>query len=243
MSSDLSAMPAARSAGRVRAWDLPTRRFKWLLVLLVLTAWLTQQGGDAWISWHILNGYAVLVLVAFRLLWGFFGSSTARFSAWVTWPWNAAVYGWELLRGKGRPFLGHNPLGGWMILVLLCLVGAQAVAGLWTVDNNGLAGGPFANLDFGDPTPTQRVFSRWHHWAFNLILGFVAVHVAVNLFYQLVKKDPVVQAMITGDKPVEPFADQPEMRPGRHLAVRAFACLAAAIVLVVGAVKLAGGSL
>ena len=227
----------------MRAWDLPTRLFKWLLVLLVFTAWLTQQGGDAWIRVHIVNGYAVLVLLAFRLLWGLFGSSTARFAAWVTWPWKAALYTFELLRGRGRPYLGHNPLGGWMIIALLGLVGAQAATGLFTVDNNGIYGGPFSNLDFGDPTPLQSRFSRWHHSAFGLILAFVAVHVTVNLFYQFVKKDPVVRAMITGDKPVEPFADQPEMRPGRHLALRAIVCLAAALAIVLGGVRLAGGSL
>lgn len=234
----------AAGPGRVvKAWDLPTRVFKWTLVLLVFTAWLTNQRGDPGITWHIWNGYAILILLAFRLLWGVFGSSTARFVAWVTWPWTAARYGLDLLRGRGRPYLGHNPLGGWMIIALLLVVGSQGVAGLFTVDNNGMYGGPFANLDFGDPTPLQRAFSRYHHQAFNFLLGFVAVHVAVNLFYQFVKKDPVVRAMITGRKPVEPFADQAEMQPGKALWLRAALCLAAAAAIVLGGVKLAGGSL
>lgn len=225
------------------AWDLPTRLFKWGLVALVLSAYLTHKGGDAWIRWHIWNGYAVLVLVVFRLLWGLFGSSTARFANWVTWPWTALGYAADLVRGRARPYLSHNPLGGWMIILLLALVGSQAVAGLFTVDNNGMYGGPFANLEFGDPTPVQKALSRYHHAAFNFLLAFVAVHVGVNLFYQFVKKDPVVQAMITGRKPVEPFADQAEMRPGRALALRALSCLAAALAIVFGGVKLFGGSL
>ncbi|NNM71889.1 hypothetical protein HJG44_05690 [Enterovirga sp. DB1703] len=230
-------------AREVRAWDLPTRLFKWTLVLLVLNAWLTNQWGDAGIAWHMWNGYAILVLVVFRLFWGLFGSSTARFANWVTWPWTALRYGLDLLRGRGRPYLGHNPLGGWMIILLLAVVASQGIAGLFTVDHNGLYGGPFANLDFGDPTPVQKALSRYHHMAFNILLAFVAIHVAVNLFYQFVKKDPVIGAMITGRKPVEPFADQPEMRPGRALWLRAVLCLAAAAMVVFGGVKLFGGSL
>jgi cytochrome b len=232
-----------RPAREVRAWDLPTRIFKWSLVLLVLTAWLTNQRGDAGITWHIWNGYAILVLLVFRLLWGVFGSSTARFVNWVTWPWTALRYGFDLLRGRGRPYLSHNPLGGWMIILLLIVVGSQGVAGLFTADHNGMYGGPFANLDFGDPTPVQKALSRYHHAAFNWLLAFVVVHVAVNLFYQFVKKDPVIGAMITGRKPVEPFADQAEMRPGRALWARALLCLAAAVAIVLGGVKLAGGNL
>jgi cytochrome b len=238
--------PSTATTGAVRwvpAWDLPTRLFKWSLVALVLSAWLTHLGGDAWLQWHIWNGYAVLVLLVFRILWGFAGSSTARFSAWVSSPLAALRYGLALLQGRGRPYLSHNPLGAWMIIALMAVVGSQAVAGLFTVDHNGLIGGPFSNLDFGDPTPVQRNFSRYHHQAFNLILAFVAVHVAVNLFYQFVKNDPVIRAMIVGTKPVEPFADQPEMRPGRHLALRAVLCFAAALLIVLGGLRLLAGGL
>jgi cytochrome b len=234
---------AASSPRRVKAWDLPTRLFKWSLVVLVATAWITNQGGDAWIRWHIWNGYAILILLVFRVFWGFAGSSTARFSAWVSWPWRAFSYAADLARGRGRPYLSHNPLGAWMIILLLAMVAAQAVTGLFTADSNGLAGGPFANLDFGDPTPLQRFMSRYHHWLYYVLLMVATVHVAVNLIYQFAKNDPVIQAMITGEKPVEPFADQPEMQAPRGLLMRALLCLAAAIAVVLGGVKLAGGAL
>jgi cytochrome b len=230
-------------AREVKAWDLPTRLFKWSLVVLVFSAWLTNQQGDAGITWHIRTGYAILILLVFRLLWGVFGSSTARFANWVTWPWTAVRYAFDLVRGRGRPYLSHNPLGGWMIILLIVVVGSQGIAGLFTADHNGIYGGPFANLDFGDPTPVQRAFSRYHHQAFYWLLAFIAVHVGVNLFYQFVKKDPVIGAMITGRKPVEPFADQAEMRAGPALWLRAILCLAAAAAIVLGGVKLAGGSL
>lgn len=227
----------------VAAWDLPTRLFKWTFVLAVASAWLMQWLGDAWLRWHVWNGYAVLVLLVFRLIWGFAGSSTSRFSAWVRWPWTALGYGYALLRGRGRPYLGHNPLGSWMIIALLAIVASQAFAGLFTVDSNGLVGGPFANLDFGDPTPVQSALSRYHHGAFRLILVFATVHIAVNLFYQFVKRDPVVAAMIVGRKPVEPFADEEEMTAPPHLAWRALASLAAAVAIVLGTIKVLGGAL
>jgi cytochrome b len=228
----------------VKAWDWPTRLFKWSLVALVALAWVSQTYGDMALTWHRWNGYAILILLVFRLLWGFVGSSTARFSAWVNWPWTALRYGLDLVRGRGRPYLSHNPLGAWMILALLGFVGAQAIAGLFTVDHNGIFGGPFAALDpLEDPTPLQRALSRFHHRGYNILLALVAVHVSVNLFYQFVKKDPIIKAMITGEKPVDPFADQPEMRPAPALAARAGLCLAAAAALVLGGIKLFGGNL
>lgn len=229
---------------QVRAWDLPTRLFKWSLVALVASSWLTRWYGDVTLTWHKRTGYAILILVVFRLLWGLVGSSTAKFNAWISWPWDAIRYGVDLVRGRSRPYLGHNPLGAWMILALLGLVGSQAVAGLFTADSNGIFGGPFANYDpFSDPTPLQRLLSRYHHRAFDLLLVFVAVHVGVNLFYQFVKRDPIVAAMITGCKPVEPFADQAEMTPAPRQALRALACLVLAAALVLGTIKAFGGSL
>jgi cytochrome b len=233
-----------RITGRVKAWDWPTRLFKWSLVALVALAWISQAYRDMSLTWHRWNGYAILILLVFRLLWGFVGSSTARFSAWVSWPWTALKYGLDLVRGRGRPYLSHNPLAAWMILALLGFVGAQAIAGLFTVDHNGIFGGPFAALDpLEDPTPLQRALSRFHHRGYNLLLALITLHVLVNLFYQFVKKDPIIKAMITGEKPVEPFVDQPEMRAPPALGARAALCLAAATAIVLGGIKLLGGAL
>lgn len=232
-----------RAGAGVPAWDGPTRLFKWTLVLLVLNAYLTYLRGDAGIGWHIWNGYAVLILLAFRVIWGFAGSSTARFRAWVVWPWTALAYAFALMAGRGRKYLGHNPLGAWMIIALLLLALAQGLTGLFTVDNNGLEGGPFANLDFGDPTPLQRTLSRWHHLGFYVLLGFAVVHVAVNLWYDFAKRDPVIRAMIKGSKPEADYADQPRMVRPSHVWLRAGASLAAAATLVLGGVKAFGGKL
>jgi cytochrome b len=236
---------APNPARTVAAWDLPTRLFKWTLVLLVLLGWVSHRYGDVTLTWHTWNGYAVLILLVFRLLWGVFGSSTARFGSWVPRPRAALHYGRDLIsRSRRRPYLGHNPLGALMILALLLLLGAEAVAGLFTADSNGIFGGPFALTDpMEDPTRLHRTLSGFHHAAFNYLLALVALHVAVNLAYQFIKRDPVVAAMITGRKPREDFADQPEMKAPPAAAFRALLCLAAAAAIVLGTLRLLGGSL
>ncbi len=235
--------------GTVPAWDGPTRLFKWGLVLLAADAWLSQHYaaafGDLSLRWHRYNGYAILALVVFRLLWGLVGSSTARFATWVYAPWTALAYLGRALSGRGRPYLGHNPAGAWMVLALLGLAAAQAGAGLFTADSNGLFGGPFAHTDpTDDPTPVQAWLSTYHlAWGFWVLLGFAAVHVAVNLVYQFGKREPIITAMVVGTKPAADYADQPAMRPAPAAWARAGACLAAAITLVLGGIKLAGGNL
>jgi cytochrome b len=228
----------------VRAWDLPTRLFKWGLVLLVLNGWLTHLGGDAWLTVHMWNGIAVLVLVAFRLLWGIAGSSTALFSRWVSSPWGALTYGFDVLRGRGRRYLGHNPTGAWMILALLAAAAIQAFAGLFMVDSNGVTGGPFANTDpSADPTRIQSLLTSVHVRGILVIAALVVLHVAVNLAYQVLKREPLIEAMVTGQKPAADYADEPEMRPAPALWPRAALCLAAAVAIVIGGIKLFGGRL
>lgn len=230
--------------GDVRVWDLPTRLFKWGLVLLVLNGWLTHLGGDAWLIVHMWNGIALLVLVAFRLLWGLMGSSTALFSHWVGTPWRALAYGVDVLRGRGKRYLGHNPTGAWMILALLAATAAQAFSGLFMVDSNGIVGGPFANTDpSADATWLQARLTSVHVRGILVIAALAALHVAVNLAYQLLKREPLIQAMVTGVKPAADYADAREMRPAPALWFRAGGCLAAAAAFVIGGIKLFGGDL
>src|SRR5690349_24353754 len=104
---------------RVRVWDLPTRLVHWLLVLLVPFSWWTAESGR--LEWHRWSGYGLLGLVLFRVYWGFFGSSTARFSRFVRGPRAIVAY----LRGRLPASVGHNPLGALSVLALLGLLIAQ----------------------------------------------------------------------------------------------------------------------
>ncbi len=229
----------------VRAWDWPTRAFHWSLVLAILSAWASSEFaeklGDTTLKWHRYNGYFILVLIVFRLIWGVVGSSTSRWSAFVTWPWTAAAYGLDLLRGRDRHFLGHNPLGTYMILGLLMIVLAQATLGLTIVEHNDTTWGPLYKLVSEE---NQKRVLYWHVRAFNwFILPLVALHIVANSLYGLVKKDPLIRAMITGTKPAAAYEDQPEAELASALALRAALAFALSVAIVLGSIVALGGKL
>lgn len=232
------------SPRHVIAWDLPTRLFHWTLVLLIIDAWLSyrfaEAVGDFSMRWHMFNGYAILTLLAFRLLWGVFGSSTSRFSAFIRWPGVALSYGVDLLRGGKRHYLGHNPLGTWMIILLFLALATQATLGLFLLDHNDINAGPLQVLVSDE---TAKKFGSWHVRGFNYLLVFIAIHVTANLCYWLVRKDPLISAMVTGRKPAADYVDEHEAVIAPALPLRAAACLAVAAALVLGGIYLAGGRL
>jgi cytochrome b len=233
-------------AKSVRAWDLPTRLFHWSLVVCIISSWVSYRYaevlGDYTLRWHRWNGYAILVLIVFRVIWGFAGSSTSRWSAFLAKPLATLAYAKDLLRGRDRHFLGHNPLGTYMILGLLAVVGLQASLGLFTVEHNDSgADGPLYRLV---SDANYKLISKWHRWVFYwVILPFVAVHITANTLYGLVKKDPLIRAMITGEKPAANYEDAPEAKIVRGVHLRAAVCLIAATGLVFGGIVLVGGRL
>jgi cytochrome b len=230
------------AAGSVRAWDWPTRAFHWALVFGVVSAFASfrfaDRIGDPMLVWHRWNGFALLVLVVFRLLWGVAGSSTARFRTFVTWPWTVLSYLRDLASGRGRRFLGHNPLGGWMVLTLLLGVAVQGGLGLFSLEHNELVAGPLKRLVSHE---TSEAITKLHVQGFNVILGLVAIHVSANVLYGLVKKEPLITAMITGNKPRESYEDQNEAEFPTRVGARAAACLCLAAIIVFGGITLLGG--
>jgi cytochrome b len=139
---------------------------------------------------HEWIGYTVLVLVAVRVVWGFIGSRHSRFSDFLVGP--AAVRNY--LKGRGAVSVGHNPLGGWSVVLLLTLLASQAVSGLFNSDDV-LFSGPlyyWANTDFRD---TMGVV---HEVAFNGLLALVCLHVLAVLYHQFRRGENVVQAMVFG---------------------------------------------
>ena len=229
----------------VRAWDLPTRLFHWTLLALIASAWFSyefaEKIGDETLVWHRANGIAILTLIVWRLLWGFVGSSTARFNQFLRAPGTIAAYAASLLKGRAARYLGHNPLGALMVVALLATVAAIASFGLFATDDNDLVGGPLYRLV--EESQNTRA-ARLHALFFNFVLlPLIALHVAVNVGYALAKKEPLIRAMITGNKPDEPYADGREAEIVSHPILRAFVCLIAAAVIVLGGILAAGGRL
>ena len=113
---------------KVLVWDAPTRLFHWLTVVLVIAAYTTWRMNL--MDWHAWTGDTLLALLLFRLLWGFFGSETARFSAFLASPRTAALQLADGLRREPDRQVGHNPAGGWMVLLLLAFLLAETLTGL-----------------------------------------------------------------------------------------------------------------
>jgi cytochrome b len=168
------------------------------------------------VDWHIWSGCAILTLLIFRLLWGFVGSSTARFSSFVRGPRTIGAY----LRG-GWSGIGHNPLGALSVLALLGALAVQVGLGLVSQDEDGIYVGPLAKLVSSDTSDKARGI---HELWFDVIVALVAAHVAAIIYYRLRGKK-LTLPMLTGRAELEPGV-QP-MRPGKWWA--ALVCLAVGI--------------
>jgi cytochrome b len=190
----------ANETTRRLVWDLPLRLFHWLFALSILASWATGKAGFEWTPWHMRLGYWMIGLLIFRLVWGLIGPRHARFSSFLASPRRAWTYVRGLF-GAGTVLhsVGHNPAGGFMVIVMLALVAFQATTGLFSTDDIAWTG-PY-NPSVSDAT--AQWLTRLHHINFNLILAAVALHVLAILFYAFVKKQNLVAAMLTGWKPAE----------------------------------------
>jgi cytochrome b len=197
MSDESAAAPAAPApaaaavAAAVAVWDIPTRLVHWLLVLGVSFSWWTAETGR--LEWHRWSGYVLLALVLFRIYWGFAGSSTARFSSFVRGPRAIAGY----LKGTWAVAAGHNPLGAISVLLLLGLLLAQIVLGLFAVDVDGIESGPlslYVSFDAG------RSAAEWHEWVFNALMTVILLHVIAAFYYLIAKRQNLIGAMVSGKR-------------------------------------------
>ncbi len=183
----------------VKVWDLPTRLFHWTLAGLMIAQWWTAETSGT-MDYHVWGGYTVLALVLFRLIWGFVGSETARFGDFVRGPGAALAYVRALLRGETPLYLGHNPMGGWSIVLMLALLLVQAGTGLFANDDILIEGPLYPWVSKG----TSDWLSSVHRFNFNLLLAVIAIHVAAVLFYLLVKRENLIHPMLSGRKHVLP---------------------------------------
>lgn len=188
MTDESPASRASAPAG-VKTWDVATRLVHWLMVLAVAVSWWTGETGR--LEWHRWSGYTLLALVVFRIYWGFFGSSTARFRQFVRGPRTIAGY----LRGAWPVAPGHNPLGAWSVLALIVLLSAQLLLGLFAVDVDGIESGP---LSMYVSFETGRAAAHWHDDVFNALMFFIVLHVAAIAWYRVFRKQNLVTAMFHG---------------------------------------------
>ena len=181
-------------------WDAFVRCFHWSLVTLFAISVASGKVGGEWIVWHMRSGYAILALVIFRLLWGFVGGEYARYTSFLTGPIRGFEFAKGLLGKTHQHVIGHNPVGGWMVVVLLLLLATQAVLGLFSNDEIATTG-PLARY-VSDETSITLMGS--HRNIGDLLLILVGVHIDAVLFHVFVKKEGIVRAMVTGKKHLPP---------------------------------------
>lgn len=190
---------------RVKVWDLPTRIFHWLLVILVIISFVTGNLGGNAMQYHVLSGLTIFVLLIFRVAWGFAGGQQSRFTAFVRGPTAVIRYAKGLVKGDSPRTLGHNPLGGWSIIAMLLTLGAQVATGLFANDDI-LTQGPLYGW-------VSKAASDWltriHKFNSGVIVGLVTLHVLAVVFYFFGKGDNLVAPMITGIKPWRGSATEP----------------------------------
>lgn len=184
----MSRLPAATQ------WDLATRLFHWALVVLVVFSFATGKMGGPWMAWHLKSGYAILALLIFRLAWGFAGSPPARFTSFLRGPRAALAYGARLLKGEYIPYPGHNPLGGWMVVVMLAALLAQAATGLFSNDEVATEG-PLASRVSNATVDRMSALHSYNQW---LLVVLAAVHIAAVLAYRWKFKVDLVKPMVVG---------------------------------------------
>lgn len=176
----------------VRVWDPYVRVFHWLLVIGIAASWITGENG--WMDTHYQVGLCVGWLILFRIVWGFVGSPTARFSHFIKGPGAVLGYMKTMFARKPSHAFGHNAGGGLMVIVLLLAIGVQAFSGLFNADDV-LFEGPFYD---NVPESFSDLAGFVHARLFNILLALIALHVLVIAIYLFWKRENLVRAMVTG---------------------------------------------
>lgn len=183
----------------VKVWDAPLRIFHWALVISVTGAMISGWVGGNMMIWHGRFGWAILALLGFRLAWGFFGSTYARWCEIIRAPFHLSTY----MRGQWYG-AGHNPLGAFSVFALLGLVAFQLFTGLAGTDDIAFRG-PLYRLF--DPS-TSSWLTGLHREGKWFLLGIIGLHLLAILFYTLIKRQHILRAMITGSRQREDIREK-----------------------------------
>jgi cytochrome b len=210
----------------VLVWDIPIRVFHWLIVALVAAAYATWR-----LNWMVLHGwvgYAVLTLLLFRLLWGFLGSETARFSRFLTSPRIVVQHLKHAFRREPDRQVGHNPAGGWMVLLLLALLLVETLTGLYVAN------------DIADEGPLTEVVPAWaanaiaasHAILWDALMAAIVLHVLAIAGFAALKGQNLLRPMLTGTKALPASTPAPRAVSAARAGVLLLGCAVATALLV-----------
>ncbi|NOX41650.1 MAG: cytochrome B, partial [Alphaproteobacteria bacterium] len=203
-------------------WDLAVRCFHWSLVGAVTVAGVTGFIlGPTWLTYHLWAGALMTALVFARTIWGVLGPTYARFSSFIAGPFKIMEHGSEVLSGKAKRHLGHNPLGGAMIIGLMLSIFALAITGTFQLGGE-FKVGPFSFLTtyfYGDTFGGLHKLIAWG------LLALISLHILGAVFESMRTRENLPLTMITGKK---------ERRRGDHILPQIGAKPALALLLVMG---------
>lgn len=214
----------------VVVWDLPTRIFHWALVVAVVVSVLTGEEEGALFVVHTISGYLILLLLLFRLMWGVVGSPHSRFSDFIYSAPTVRGYARQLLRLKPPNYVGHNPLGGWMVVLLLSVLLATVVTGLFSGGDHGASGLflPLIAAPGGEGLGGEGL-GEIHEVLGNVVIALAIVHVLGVFVDWLLNGENLVRPMITGVKKLDETqaaSERPLVKPWRAVIVAAVVALA-----------------
>lgn len=207
-------------------WDLPLRIFHWVLVLTILGAWYTSDQDNDLIDYHLIFGYVALGLMLFRILWGFIGTTHAKFKHFIPTPKKLINYVKSQDGQQPTAYPGHNPLGSLMVVFMLVLILLQAISGLFMNDDI-FTSGPYYGAITGN---LEKFFTFFHRNSFNVILAAIALHILAIAFYKVVKKKALVASMITGKKTSEDVSEKDAIKHSKIIIAIITAIAVAAFV-------------
>jgi cytochrome b len=210
---------------QVQVWDSAVRLFHWLLVALIGFMWFSGTQKGAWLTYHFYAGYAVVTLLVFRIIWGFVGGTHARFADFIYGP--RAIFGYlkTLPSRTAAKFAGHNPLGGWSVVLMILCLAVQVGTGLFANNDDTAMEGPLAKLVSGAMSAT---LTSIHRININILLTLIAVHIVAVIYYLIYKRENLIGPMFHGRKHLPEALAAVERRiggPGLALAVLAVAAV------------------
>lgn len=219
------------NARPVLVWDLPTRIFHWLLVLAVAIGYLTG-GEEGWLfAVHTAAGYLIAVLLLFRVIWGVIGSPRSRFRDFVHGPRAVGKYARSVLALAPPRHIGHNPLGGWMVILMLLALFVTLATGLFSGEEGEGSGLLFPWI----AAPGSEGLSEVHEVFANLVVGLAIVHVCAVFLDWWLTRENLISSMISGMKQLDEASASAE----KPVASRRRMILAAGVVAAAGAVLVA----
>ena len=204
-----------KTNNEIKVWDILIRIFHWSLVIAFFIAYFTGEEEN---NWHIYAGYTVLGLISFRIIWGFIGTKYARFSDFIYSPQTVFQYLKGLIMKHPKHYLGHNPAGGWMIILLLTSLFVVSISGLkiYAIEEGK---GPFANSseitlisesyangnkseyeEKAEHDDEEEFWEEIHEGATNFTLALIFLHIIGVITSSKLHNENLFKAMITGKK-------------------------------------------